>query len=404
MVQSRLKKWLANAFASVRSSQFVRDDSGVALVAIAVVAGGAALATTAAVIQREAGVQAELRDTRGQRLNFDRIQGAIEVYAMQDFDSPGGTAGSGGETYRLPCPANPADGDGQSENWDGSNTCAGNNRGIVPWATLGLAERDVVDKQGNYITYIVHASDSMEVCNGSSARSGTLDDLNSTANAKFALISHGDNGFGAYGKEAATRKDAPSSAEEIANCPVPNGGNCNGTTVPNANAFRSGPASSDTGSFFDDIVKSVQMDTSVTAECEQFFGEDPVSAGTTGTREVVERTFQRTQNSSGNQLNQPSVSEIDPDGQADTGDELIALRFQNNDNFASAACAHQESTYPLEGHTIRVYSQVAFKSEVSAGSDQGSGNGIVFGFAGHKQTDDDVATSVSNTDCGGTDK
>jgi hypothetical protein len=305
-------KRIESLFASLKASQFVRDESGVALVAIAVVIGGAALATTTAVLRREAGVQAELRETRNQRVKFDRIQAAIEVYAMQDYGSSG--AGSGSETYRLPCPANPADGDGQAENGDGSNTCAGNNRGIVPWATIGLAERDVVDQQGNYITYIVNASDSMEVCNWSSARAGSLDDLNSTTNAKFALVSPGENGFGAYGKDPSSRKDAPSSAQEIANCPVPNGGNCNGTTVPNTNAFRTGPASDDDSTYFDDIVKSVQMDASVTAECEEFFGEDPVSAGTNGTREVVQRTFQRTQNSSTTQLNQPSVSEIDPDG------------------------------------------------------------------------------------------
>ncbi len=60
-------------------------------------------------------------------------------------------------------------------------------------------------------------------------------------------------------------------------------------------------------------------------------------------------------------------------------------------------------TFPLQGHVIRVYGQIAFKSDI-AGTDQGSGNGLVFGFAGHKQTDDNAATTVSNTDCGGVDQ
>ena len=110
MIRFDFYKRIESLFASLKASKFVRDESGVALVAIAVVIGGAALATTTAVLRREAGVQAELRETRNQRVKFDRIQAAIEVYAMQDYGSSG--AGSGSETYRLPCPANPADGDG----------------------------------------------------------------------------------------------------------------------------------------------------------------------------------------------------------------------------------------------------------------------------------------------------
>ncbi len=283
-------KWFDLLRCKLQPTTILKDDSGVALIAIAFVLGSIALATTVAIIQRESGIQEELRDTRSQRTNFDLIKAALEVYALQDYGASG--VASGGDLYRLPCPANPADGDGVREAWDSDNACGSNNRGIVPWSSIGLSESDVIDGEGNYITYIVHSTDSMEVCDGLTALAGNLDDANATANSKYALISHGTNTFGGFRAVTNAQASAPSSSNEQANCSVSCGA---GTST---NVFRSGPSSNDSSTFFDDVVRGVQLGTKITSYCKELFGEEAVSAGTSGSREVLVRLVTRTQNNS----------------------------------------------------------------------------------------------------------
>jgi len=107
---------------------------------------------------------------------------------------------------RLPCPANPAIASGATgagvEYTPDSTGCLVSLQGVLPWATLGLAETDA---WGQRLTYRVAASFAK---NGTPtftlASSGDIvirvasGGTSLASNVPAAIISHGHNGFGAY--------------------------------------------------------------------------------------------------------------------------------------------------------------------------------------------------------------
>lgn len=233
-----------------------REDAGQgALVIISVVVVAAGVAISQLSLENSRRTLTFEQSTRGQ---FAKIQAAIELYAVRD------TATSGMD-YLLPCPASGTAGTGtaRSHNGNGCDTSSGDNRGIVPWSTLGLGQDDVTDGEGNYITYIVNSSDT-RMCNGTSASSNALTDANGGLTG-FVLISHGANGYGAF-KATTNAQVNPggASTNESDNCATVSG-SC---SASNVNQFRTGPASKTAGStYFDDIVKEVSYETRFAAEC-----------------------------------------------------------------------------------------------------------------------------------------
>ncbi len=184
---------------------------------------------------------------------------AIELYAIQD------TATSNSD-FLLPCPADPTAGTGtaRSHNGNGCNSSSGDNRGAVPWSTLGLAEADVIDSNGNYLTYIVNSTQT-RACDGDRAETDALSDANG-GSAGFVLVSHGSNGFGSFNyRSNAQVNPGQASTNESANCATVSG-SCTASSV---DGFRSGPISDTSGStFFDDIVREISLADTFGTECE----------------------------------------------------------------------------------------------------------------------------------------
>lgn len=141
---------------------------------------------------------------------------------------------------RLPCPATPTLASGSSG--AGNENCA-LDRGVVPWATLGLAE---TDPWGNRISYRIRDTFGTTTPKVTLASQGNLtvrdQESGGTIIASLlpaVLVSHGKNGFHAYLPSGA-RRGASTNANENAN---------NMSTV----TF----VMQDQGEWFDDIVSWV---------------------------------------------------------------------------------------------------------------------------------------------------
>jgi hypothetical protein len=152
---------------------------------------------------------------------------------------------------RLPCPASGTSTTGLAEPNTATVTCA-SPAGVVPWATLGLAQADVLDSWGRYIFYRVSdgasgLTDSAPLDNcldeqvstvyamsgpGSSCNSTThentlsdyfaangltVKDRGTDKKAAYVLISPGESGAGGYFPGATAPLGAPVSANEVAN-------------------------------------------------------------------------------------------------------------------------------------------------------------------------------------------
>lgn len=184
------------------------------------------------------------------------IEDALTVYAAQNFD--------------LPCPSNPALGPSSSANGAEGSACASVMEfGGVPWRALGLSETDVLDGWGRRISYAVTSN--LAVTSGGplncpslgfgAITQGRLENRGANdaaipppgsaagpAKAAYVLISHGENGSGAFLPSGQRLPDGPASATEIANRKTAGSGT--GTV------FYYEKRTSDTDVGFDDIVRS----------------------------------------------------------------------------------------------------------------------------------------------------
>jgi len=235
-----------------------REDAGqgaLVIVTLVIIAAGVSISQLSLdTSRRELDLELETR------ANFAKIKAAIELYAIQD------TATSNMD-FLLPCPASGTAGNGtaRSHNGNGCNTSTGDNRGVVPWSTLGLAQDEVIDTQGNYITYIVHSAQT-RACDGESAATDSLTDANSGSTG-YVLVSHGRNGYGAFSGTTNTQINASlASTRERDNCPT-----ATGTCTPSdTDGHRTGPVDDTQGStFFDDIVREVSFAERLADECPE---------------------------------------------------------------------------------------------------------------------------------------
>ncbi|MEQ8736852.1 MAG: hypothetical protein RIC29_18155 [Rhodospirillaceae bacterium] len=359
----------------------VRDDAGQAalvIITVVIIAAGVAISQTQLMNSRRG-----LEVTQAQRANFKLIKDAIEVSAIQDAN------------FLLPCPSDPTIPGSLGTSVGNNGTICNLNRGIVPWTTLGLPRSSAIDPQGNYITYIVDNTN-ISVCNGENARVGTLNEAEDGTDYTFALISHGENGFGAYNSNSGNQTQVPTSAFELDNCPNPSGAGCDPGTN---NEFRAGPFDETDGtSEFDDIVRAVQASETFTVECpvinEQDINEPP-GAQVGFSRAETARVFTRSANNATQSSNSFDSTRYDADGDSENGSEKEVLRINSNDTFDTRACSYTEPTYPLQGYTIRQYAEVFFESTSAATR----GSGLVLGYFAHK-TDGGAPTDVTRANPG----
>lgn len=229
-----------------------RDDGVIALViAIALIAAAAAL--IAATVRQNK--EAEVRRMSGNAKSVKLLENSVIAYYL--------TGSSGTAARRLPCPDTDLPPNGSGEDDETSNVCNANT-GVVPWLDLRLSQDDVIDSYGNYFTYAVTGNaTSRGVCesiansynSSQSEYTGTVASVSDTqvqpsnASYYYAFISHGENGLGAISRNG-TARAAPSSSNEIQNCPSSNS-NC---SDPNALIIVSGPQSSSQSTYFDDTV------------------------------------------------------------------------------------------------------------------------------------------------------
>ncbi len=373
----------------------VRDDAGQAalvIITVVIIAAGVAISQTQLMNSRRG-----LEVTQAQRANFDIIKDAIEVAAIQDAN------------FLLPCPSDPTIPGSLGTSVGNNGTICNLNRGIVPWTTLGLPRSSAIDPQGNYITYIVDNTN-ISVCNGENARVGTLNEAEGGTDFTYALISHGENGFGGYNSNSGNQTQIPTSALELDNCPNPSGAGCDPGTN---NEFRAGPFDETDGtSEFDDIVRAVQASETFTVECPVINEQDinaPPGAQVGFSRAETARVFVRTANNASQSTNSVDSTRYDADGDSENGSEQEVLRFNSNDTFDTRGCSYTEPTYPLRGYTIRQYAEVFFESTSAATR----GSGLVLGYFAHKTNSGDP-TDVTRANpgtgfnpqppCGGTDQ
>lgn len=182
-----------------RQRGFSLLEMSVVLVIAALLLGG--------VLKGTAGLQAREREATTQQ-QLQEIREALGTFAALN--------------RRLPCPANPATaatapGAG-IERTPNATGCAGGNHGVLPWATLGLAQGDA---WGRRFTYRVTAS---------FARSGIAITLASTGDnivrnaagvdlatqVPAVIVSHGANARGSFGPTGAAAAGG-SDASELEN-------------------------------------------------------------------------------------------------------------------------------------------------------------------------------------------
>jgi hypothetical protein len=158
----------------------------------------------------------------------------------------------------MPCPDTDQDGDEDCTDTTGTAS------GTIPWSTLGLSRTDVIDTYGRYYTYVALAdAEEREVCENQQNDyatsqiefTGALKDQTSlevrlTSQAAgegryvpFAIISHGENGFGGISSTGAVMTAAASGSYEETNA-----------LDAGPSVVYTGPANSTEGSIFDDNV------------------------------------------------------------------------------------------------------------------------------------------------------
>lgn len=257
---ARIRRGLGTVGGTLR-----RDDGVIGLIiAIALIAAAAALIATSVRQNKET----EVRRLSANATSVKLLRNSIVAYYL--------TGTSGTAARRLPCPDTDLPPNGSGEDDETSGACNANT-GVVPWLDLRLSEENVIDAYGNYFTYAVTGSTtSRGVCTSisnsyatsQSEYTGTVADVTDTqvqpsnASYYFAFISHGENGLGAISR-AGTARAAPTSTNEIQNCPSSNG-NC---ADPNSLIIVSGPKSTENSTYFDDTVYLASR-AELTALCE----------------------------------------------------------------------------------------------------------------------------------------
>ncbi|MDX2221950.1 MAG: hypothetical protein SFV21_04320 [Rhodospirillaceae bacterium] len=372
------------------------DERGVALLVLAiglVVAAGSMIATK--VLMNET---TSRERSQGGRANFGKIERALIAWAVDDVD------------HRLPCPANPGSGTlGSTVGYSGTSCVGSQLRGIVPFRELGLSADEVRDGYGNFITYVVSTETLM--CNGTVPATGTVIDQAGGSSFLFALISHGENGAGAWTGETAGREvnAANMSTAERINCPSGTGQTGCTVAVNNQDVNDTTQSTTIGANYFDDAVFFPNAaDEAYVDNCASF--TDPNTPNGAAFSFATPNDRNLTLSADSATADEPEFDSLDVDGSGT--EESVVVRFYDRVDVGQTggerSCLTTEQTFPLDGYTIRVYSDVYFQEDFD---DTGTpspnlGNGIVYGWAGFQTSTGSptlVVASGANTTCGGRD-
>lgn len=355
----------------------LKDDSGqAALVIITVVIVSAGIAASTLSLQNS---RRGLEVTQSTRAGFGLIRDAIEVAAIQDAN------------FLLPCPSDPTGTlatIGTSVGVNGSNFCD-RTRGIVPWESIGISESQAKDSHGNYLTYVVH-NENVSVCDGENPRTGILDDTESATDYFYALISHGENKYGAYNGDSAVQLQPPTDTEELANCPNTIIDAVSSCDPAADNAF----SSIGTGDY-DDVILSVQISDTFTAECP-VINED---AETTVVGDTSITSTDRSLDTLMVGTSNDTPLQTRAIGRTTDGDIEQLIFTSTTTAFASAACDFFEVPIRLRDSVVRSYQEFGMLSD--AGNTRG--NGMVLAFMSYDPASYRLSTTNRNFICGGTD-
>ena len=190
----------------------MKDDSGVAVLVIAAVIAVVAFTALSIFLGKLAGNRELARVQSAASGQGQLIQAVYTAFFR-----------SGPTAFTLPCPDTAATPTGTAGTCNGSGTTTG----VLPWTALGVSKSDVVDKYGNYYTYIVSAQ-AKTLCTtvGSAAYSGvtaevtgslvantdlTLTTPSGDRSVAFAIIGHGPNGLGGKNANTNTVTGTPAS-------------------------------------------------------------------------------------------------------------------------------------------------------------------------------------------------
>lgn len=211
-----------------------RFKEGFSLIQMSVILAIAGIAVGAAIPGEKAGSNNEKYLASMNRLG-NNIQRAFNTYRAK--------------YGRLPCPADgtlSVDNSSAGQEASVTGTCQGGViqanltsgnmvGGIVPYAALGLQERQVRDQWGHWITYVVDKrSTNSDQCLTLENGDITIDNYGTSVNAMFTFIVHGPNGQGAFvpvrGNNTGTRlKPSISDTDALKNASLDSNGNDNFT-------------------------------------------------------------------------------------------------------------------------------------------------------------------------------
>lgn len=245
---------------------FARD-KGVAGLIIAMIIAIVSFSALAVFLARNSGPVRDIARLQATRLSHSRLNAAMFSNYFAQSTSP----------RRLPCPDTDLDGDADA--CSGTGTASG----TVPWLDLDISRDEALDGYGRYYTYVVAAAPATrELClsiandfnaaaspeyTGSMVESTVLEVRTATDTAgsgqyvPFALISHGQNGYGARSLSGTLIPTTNADASEVTNA------------TANPAAIISGPF---VENGFDDIVLAPSHEE-LLAACEELTPAEAVN-------------------------------------------------------------------------------------------------------------------------------
>ncbi len=397
---------------------WINDDSGAAALVLAAVLAVVAFTALSIFLNNFIDSRKLARAQAGSG-GQSRVVPAIFAYYLAN------TSG-GGSPHTLPCPDTALSPTGRAT---GTCATAGTNYiGVVPWADLGLSRNDVIDGYGHFYTYIV-SGDANGVCEsitkGAVAGGGqeftgrlvtprleallTSQSTGAGRKVPFALIGHGANGTGAL-SNGGSFTSAPTSSFEQGNESSSDGSSYRAVAADAA--IYTGPVSLDTSSsstYFDDqvlvpstadvekVCAQLTPGGSINASVADSFANATTTATNFGNVDGAGAGTNRVtvQASAGDSTNKVASFLVTTTG----GGAATAYLVTNSGNFSfdpRARAVYTKATWRAgaAGATFSIATRGS-ASELTAGTDLFTTNGITFRFGATLEIRNGTATQLA---------